>query len=275
MQLKVQQLVEEARQKAEMHPLEMESKRAAAEFNRANALKMGQEKPVNPMHDASSQEKFQSILQPYIEAIQAETDTTKREAMRQQLIDQSKKYNFPLDNFIDSPAFKDSMAKNKEVAKLLHGAAANQTRVVVQGMGDASRERVATIRGEFAAKNAGARAAKEKTPTSYEAAAVAYGRMADEAELAGDEQKYNFAKQKQAENHQLAIQKSSASAATTAEEKAKMADRIMGSGQGRSGIIGDKSGGKPDTLFKAGDRREKDGVWYVRQADGKWLPEKK
>ena len=239
-----QQMIQEARMKAEMQPYDIESKQAAAAFNRANAQKMVQEKPVNPKHTAEAQAQFQSILNPYVEAIQAETDPARREAMTQQLLAQAKEYNFPLEQFINSPAFLKSMGRSKEVAKLQHGAAQNATNVVIQDKRGASSERVATIRGQFAAQAAASKADKDKTPASYQAAAVKWAEAAANAET---QEQYDKAAKMAQEYEAKAKAQASASATTTAGAKAEMVDRVLNPQQGRSGKIGDKGGGSPDT----------------------------
>jgi hypothetical protein len=245
-----QQMLQEARMKAEMQPYDIQSKMADVRFKDAQALKMGQEKLVDPKKMADAQNAYQARLHAALQGMQAIPDQGMRDSVRQKLMKEAQEYGAnDIVAILEtaSPealkAYIDTMGRSKEAAKLQHGAAANQTRVVVQGMGDASRERIAVTKGQFQAQAASNKADKEKTPTSYQAAAVKWAEVAANAET---QEQYDKATKMAQEYEAKAKAQASASASTTAGAKAEMVDRVLNPQQGRSGIIGDKSGGSPD-----------------------------
>lgn len=236
-----QSMLEEARMKAEMQPYEIQSKQAAAAYNNAMAKKMLTEKAANPKHTADAQSQFQKILYPYIEAIQAEKDEGRRSAMKQQLIEQAREYNFPLDQFIDSPAFRTTMARSAEAAKLQgidkRGAIdLNITDKRVEGAKD-----VARINAASRASVAASAANNSKTKLSYENAAVAHKEAAAEALEKGDIKSYEKHLAEYENFSKLALEKAAAPAVKGEEARTKGKEELLNTmtgGRSSSGRIG-------------------------------------
>ena len=144
------------------------------------------EKKGNPKQTAEAQAQFQSIIYPYVEAIQSEKDPSRRDAMTQQLLAQAKEYDFPLDQFINSPAFRESMGRSKEAAKLQHGAAANETRVVLQGMGDTRADKDRQARRDIADLDRAVKKDQVASGLTPPKLAAFYQKQAEELEAQGE-----------------------------------------------------------------------------------------
>lgn len=199
------QMLEEARLKAEMQPYEIESKQAAAAFNRANAHKMLQPQVSNEERTAKAEEirraaELAKVI-PMLERMGIQLNDETAPQLFQELQSKLKEIPPEVAQYFGSP---DKMSMSKELldaaskyAREQHPELAKNLRTTMQQEGQtgrnndniASRERLAIERNSLMKQLADAKAKDKGDGASLKYLAESYQKQAEQYEMEGNQEK--------------------------------------------------------------------------------------